>query len=85
MAFVYDPELPAINTPNGKVEFLQVVGITLDEDCNQVMEEHGNELTVLGYEKALVFKPGSTAKVCQRKSPPYNSGYVYIKSTILVI
>src|SRR5207249_3966557 len=29
--FVADPELPAINTPNGRVQFLQVVGLTRDE------------------------------------------------------
>lgn len=31
IAFIEDPELPMISTPNGSVEFLQVVGITLDE------------------------------------------------------
>lgn len=31
MALVPDPELPSINTPNGRVEFLQVVGITMAE------------------------------------------------------
>ncbi|MCJ8014821.1 suppressor of fused domain protein [Paenibacillus sp. KQZ6P-2] len=31
LAFVYDPELPAMDTPNGRVEFLQMVGITGDE------------------------------------------------------
>jgi len=154
-AFVYDPELPAINTLNGKVEFLQVVGITLDEELaikswkstrvldlfskylplyitdlkrkslmdnsdiekavgegikadgsntgtlftnqlNWTVEKKflsaasykvvigalvvrdmlkvlpgripkGNELTVLGYEKALVFKPGRTADVHLKK------------------
>jgi suppressor of fused len=30
-AFLPDPELPPIETPNGKVEFLQVVGLTQDE------------------------------------------------------
>jgi suppressor of fused len=30
-AFLPDPELPPIATPNGKVEFLQVVGLTSDE------------------------------------------------------
>jgi suppressor of fused len=29
--FADDPELPTIDTPHGRVEFLQVVGITLDE------------------------------------------------------
>lgn len=31
IAFGLDPELPAIDTPNGKLEFLQIVGLTLDE------------------------------------------------------
>ncbi len=33
MAFTFDPELAAIATPNGSVAFLQVVGITLDEEA----------------------------------------------------
>jgi suppressor of fused len=32
IAFTGDPELPPIETPNGALEFLQVVGITLDEE-----------------------------------------------------
>lgn len=32
IAFVEDEEIPAINTPNGRVEFLQIVGITVDEE-----------------------------------------------------
>lgn len=31
LIFTEDPELPAMDTPNGKVEFLQAIGITLDE------------------------------------------------------
>jgi hypothetical protein len=31
IAFTLDPQLSAIVTPNGRLEFLQVVGITLDE------------------------------------------------------
>ncbi|MFC6649612.1 suppressor of fused domain protein [Paenibacillus rhizoplanae] len=31
LAFIDDPELPAVDTPNGRVEFLQMVGITADE------------------------------------------------------
>lgn len=31
LAFMEDPELPAVHTPNGRVEFLQMVGITEDE------------------------------------------------------
>jgi hypothetical protein len=32
MGFVFDPELPAIHTPNGRVAFLQVVGLTIEEE-----------------------------------------------------
>jgi suppressor of fused-like protein len=31
LLFVTDPELPAIETPNGRLEFVQTVGVTLDE------------------------------------------------------
>src|SRR5262249_50332032 len=31
MAFVRDPELGAIDTPHGQVEFLQIVGLTTDQ------------------------------------------------------
>ncbi len=31
LAFIADPLLPAIDTPNGRVEFIQLVGITNDE------------------------------------------------------
>lgn len=33
IAFTFDPELAAIDTPNGSVAFLQVVGLTLDEEA----------------------------------------------------
>src|SRR5918995_1872532 len=29
--FAHDPELPPIDTPNGRLEFLQIVGLTMDE------------------------------------------------------
>lgn len=32
VVFAHDPELPPIETPNGRVEFLQIVGITDDEE-----------------------------------------------------
>jgi len=32
IGLVYDPELPAIQTPNGRVEFLQIVGLTKEEE-----------------------------------------------------
>lgn len=31
ITFVEDPQLPPLDTPNGKVNFLQIVGLTLDE------------------------------------------------------
>ncbi|GIP31764.1 hypothetical protein J2TS4_09740 [Paenibacillus sp. J2TS4] len=31
LAFVHDPELSTIDTPNGRVQFLQMIGITGDE------------------------------------------------------
>jgi hypothetical protein len=30
-SFIHDPQLPPMTTPNGRVEFLQVVGLTMDE------------------------------------------------------
>ncbi|CAB3767024.1 aminotransferase [Burkholderia sp. MSh2] len=32
MGFAFDPALPAIDTPHGRLAFLQVVGLTLDEE-----------------------------------------------------
>ncbi len=32
LGFAFDPELPAITTPNGHVTFLQLIGLTLDEE-----------------------------------------------------
>lgn len=32
ITFIEDPELPAMDTQNGRVEFLQIVGITVDEE-----------------------------------------------------
>lgn len=31
VSFAHDPQLPPIHTPNGRVEFLQIVGLTMDE------------------------------------------------------
>lgn len=33
LAFIHDPELPAIDTPHGRMAFLQMVGLTLDEEA----------------------------------------------------
>jgi hypothetical protein len=32
MAMTNDPELPVLDTPNGRLEFIQVVGLTLEEE-----------------------------------------------------
>jgi suppressor of fused-like protein len=32
LGFAFDPELPAVNTPNGHLAFLQVIGLTVDEE-----------------------------------------------------
>lgn len=31
VSFIHDPQLPPVATPNGRVEFLQIVGLTIDE------------------------------------------------------
>lgn len=31
VTFCHDPQLPPMDTPNGRVEFLQIVGLTMDE------------------------------------------------------
>lgn len=42
LAFVADPELPAIDTPNGRVEFIQIIGLTLDEvEAGKTWRTHG--------------------------------------------
>jgi len=52
--FIHDPELAPIETPNGRVEFLQVVGITDDEELAvkqwrtlKVLEIFGEHLPLL--------------------------------------
>jgi hypothetical protein len=49
-SFALDPQLPPIATPNGRVEFLQVVGLTLDElqaisswDAAAFLQLHGRD------------------------------------------
>lgn len=32
IAFVFDPELPAIDTPHGRLAFVQIVGLTIEEE-----------------------------------------------------
>ncbi|WP_034160597.1 suppressor of fused domain protein [Sphingomonas sp. ERG5] len=33
LAFVFDPEVPPIDTPHGRVAFMQLVGLTVDEEA----------------------------------------------------
>jgi len=54
IVFIHDPELPPIETPNGRVAFLQVVGITNDEELAvkkwktlEVLEVFKNHLPLL--------------------------------------
>lgn len=50
LGFVTDPELGEIDTPNGKVEFVQVVGITADElQATQMWNTRGLLETLLSY------------------------------------
>jgi suppressor of fused-like protein len=32
MGFAFDPELPVLDTPHGRLAFRQVVGLTIDEE-----------------------------------------------------
>ncbi len=50
LAFTFDPELPAFDSPNGSVAFLQVVGLTLDEEAvAQKWDTHKLLTTLLPY------------------------------------
>ncbi|MDR0271413.1 suppressor of fused domain protein [Paenibacillus sp.] len=49
LAFTSDPELPTIDTPNGRMEFIQMVGITHDElEAMQIWNTLGVLKTGLG-------------------------------------
>jgi hypothetical protein len=47
IAFVADPELPAIDTPHGRLEFLQIVGLTDGEYYSTLRWNTGRVLEVL--------------------------------------
>jgi suppressor of fused-like protein len=47
IAFAHDPELPPIDTPHGGLEFLQIVGLTLDEYAACQRWETGHLLAAL--------------------------------------
>jgi suppressor of fused len=76
VSFCHDPQLPPIMTPNGSVEFLQIVGLTLDEleaisswDAEAFLELRGRDdaylLTDLARESWLA-DPKFAAKVNRR-------------------
>ena len=48
LAFAPDPELPAIDTPFGQVSFLQVVGLTREEERAALRWDTGKLLDVMG-------------------------------------
>lgn len=52
--FTPDPELPAIDTPHGRVEFLQVVGITDDEERAAKQWTTGGLLEILAEKLPLL-------------------------------
>lgn len=54
MAFVQDPELGLISTPNGQVAFLQVVGLTQDEELAAKRWSTRNVLEVFGAREPLL-------------------------------
>lgn len=47
MGFSHDMELPAIDTPNGSVEFLQVIGMTAEEEVAATKWDTRNLLTLM--------------------------------------
>jgi suppressor of fused-like protein len=47
LGFAFDPEMPAIETPNGHVAFLQMIGLTVDEERAAQQWETGKLLALL--------------------------------------
>jgi suppressor of fused len=68
IAFLRDPELPPINTPHGRVEFLQVVGITLDEQLALKQWSTLKALAVLGQHLPLMVTDLARASLLHRPS-----------------
>jgi hypothetical protein len=66
IAFLRDPELPPIDTPHGRVEFLQVVGVTLDEELALKQWEALKALAVLGQHLPLMVTDLARASLLQR-------------------
>jgi hypothetical protein len=72
IVFVNDPQLPPIDTPHGRVEFLQIVGLTADElaaknawDCQKLVALLGldNPLLVTDLDRASLTDSPETARL----------------------
>ena len=74
--FAADPELPAIDTPNGRLEFVQVVGATLDEygatrrwdtrGMLEVMAEGNPKLVTDLRRKSILDDPQAAKRIAER-------------------
>jgi hypothetical protein len=71
IAFTEDPELKTIDTPHGKVQFLQIVGLTADElhatqcwDTGKFLEvmRATNPLLITDLDRESILKDGPTAE-----------------------
>ncbi|GIO65921.1 suppressor of fused domain protein [Paenibacillus cookii] len=89
LAFVHDPELPAIETPNGRVEFIQMVGITKDElESMQTWNTLGvlaaglpympQYITDLGRESLLKMPAVAEAVEKGMEEDGSNTGFLYV-------
>lgn len=65
IAFLDDPELPPIDTPHGKLKFLQVVGITVDEEVALKQWSTLEALAVLSAHLPLMMTDLSRASLLQ--------------------
>lgn len=92
IAFTADPELPAIDSPNGRVRFIQVVGLTLDEYAAiQDWDTHGllellarnDPLLVTDLERASLLDDPATADEIRRRTASEGSSMSAINVTRL--
>jgi suppressor of fused len=89
VVFAQDPELPPIETPNGRVEFLQVVGITEDEELAVKQWKALSVLEVFKEHLPLLLTDLDRASLLEKKAvreklalgaaaEGSNTGYVYV-------
>jgi len=89
LSFIEDPELSAIDTPNGRVEFLQMVGITVDElEAMQTWNTLGVLSTCLAYmpqyitdlSRDTLLQVGSIAEAVQHgvEEEGSNTGFLFV-------